>query len=311
VTDRFPYLGAPVGDLLGRRSLLPFADLAGVPWIGVCRLDAGRTVAEPIPPGTTLEALEPGLVANLCARPAAWRTLRTHGIDDTPTMIALEGDPLAAERVLDYAFLRAGQKLLHASHMAVAIPRRGLILARNAKIDDWDHWEAFTSWVDELYRTATEADRLTRRVFSVRKGELTGVIFAEPPEGHPRREITQVDDEPWVSRTTVLDDTTGRTALHLVVGVTSVADLRRTVGAAFARYAPEMRDEDDFGGEIRFVVLDDRLPRSGDVLRAVAELQVSLNEAARALASDVPLRVVMQYGGHPPGTRVSTPKPTA
>ncbi len=70
-------------------------------------------------------------LANLKKRPAHWRLETFQGDADTTLTYALcDDDVLAAEHVLDKSFLLQATRLLHMPpQVAVAVPRRGLLVA--------------------------------------------------------------------------------------------------------------------------------------------------------------------------------------
>lgn len=85
---------------------------------------------ESLPPGVTREAIEGEALRNLCRRPATW--VRRGG------MLACSRDFLAAERLLDRAFMREAARQLDRRHGALiaGIPSRGTLLVR--ALDDTD-----------------------------------------------------------------------------------------------------------------------------------------------------------------------------
>lgn len=298
--DLLPWLEPLPLDPASRRPLLAMTDLAAVPWVGFARDEPGGPVAAELPPNALREEIEAAAVARLARRPARWDVLRARGVTGVPSMLAFEGDSFAAERILDASFLREAEARL-GTPIAVAVPRRGVLLARSGTVDDdWDEWEAFVTWVDQLHRGAGDA-RLSPLVFSAADGEVTGLILrSDSTETTWLREPVGFDPEdPWVSRVMVLDDATGRTSLHVLVGATGIDELRRAVVGAFHRFLPQALADDDFGGELRFVALTEFLPDRPEVHAAVAELQAQLNAtiAGSTRSWPVSVRVIVQYGG--------------
>jgi hypothetical protein len=289
-----PYLADPhAPPRPGWRRLVGQGDLTDVPWVGLCAL-VGNT-AIPLDGGDA--ETEAAAMRALGHRAARWTVLRARGVLGLATLLSFESDPLACERILDVSFMREASMRLDSDDLSVAVPRRGVLVARSADTTDHAEWEAFVAWVDELHRVAGE-ERLTPLLFGVRKGEVVGVMeVPHTSETTWRREpVGAATHDPRVSRVVVTDHATGTHALHVMVACTDVGEVRRAVTAALHRFLPQMRADDDFGGEIRFLVLADFLPDTPEVTAAMATLRNDLLTEADALSvPGRPLTVALDW----------------
>lgn len=156
------------------RPLLPAPDIPEIPFVALCYLMGdGRMFAGPerlTMLGCTRQQIDAEAVANLSRMAADWDVKEFPGM----RMAVFQGDLLAAEHVLDVDFMKRGGGLLGAdSGLAVAIPRRGIIMATD--IQDREGAARLMTAARTVFSEAGE-EGITPLLFLVMHGILIGVV---------------------------------------------------------------------------------------------------------------------------------------
>lgn len=124
--------------------------------------------------GKTVKDFEAEALANVALRPASWGVLEP---GPGAKMIVCTDDYLAAERVLDPAFLRKGHELLGDKSMVVGIPCRGQLCATPlaAFTSNSPHARTFVTLVQKMHAGAGEV-AITPWLFLVIDGSLNSIL---------------------------------------------------------------------------------------------------------------------------------------
>ena len=119
--------------------------------------------------------LEREALANLRRREASWQELRLElGGFKNLRMLAAADDVLAAERILDPAFLEEAQRQLRAPGLFVGIPRRAFLVV-TAFDTIVERCHAFGAVVATQFQGA-ESDPITPLLFTAKNGRLVGTV---------------------------------------------------------------------------------------------------------------------------------------
>lgn len=236
-----------------------------IPWIGFGR-DQPHSFAflqrsAPEEMGKSLERIEREAVRNLRLRAATWQPLDVKmGWFKTLRMLVCGDDFLAAERILEPGFMKQAQATLKARGLLVGIPRRGFLIVTNAE-QAADRLQAFAVMVSTQYHRAESAP-ISPVVFAMKDGAIVGMVEAAaeagapsvpdsledaPPEGDPA--------EPYLATMVLLDDSTGRERIDIMVGGEDFERLANRVIAAVAQGLTNHGRRPEFGGEVRVMVL--------------------------------------------------------
>ncbi len=149
-----------------------------VPWVALGYDEPGAFLfleRDAPPAGRTLDALETEAVGNLQKRPARWQDLELDlgGFKRLRMLVASE-DALAAERILDQAFLLEAQRRLDAPGLLVGIPRRGFLVA-TALDNNVERVHTFGAVAATQFQGG-ESDPLSPALFTVRGGRVAGLV---------------------------------------------------------------------------------------------------------------------------------------
>jgi hypothetical protein len=162
---------------------------------------------------------------------------------------------------------------------------------------------AFVALIANLHQTSTrDKAPISPRVFTVQDGKLIGFIEAEGAAqlGRDRAEeqLKEEDDKLYVKG--LVAERNGRKELHLLIGSDDVSLLRRSVVPHFLGAVRSVRDDHDFGGVVKVVVMDNMTPDGPEICEAVSFLNERLRgiavESHMQTASGQPLQVSVQYG---------------
>lgn len=105
---------------------------------------------------------------NLSTRPATWQTLG-------PGILACADDYLAAERILDRAFLQKAQAMLGEEDLVVGVPARGQLCATGFKAFSTQNGRMFAKLVEGMFKQSGELG-LSPWPFAVLKGSLNSIL---------------------------------------------------------------------------------------------------------------------------------------
>ncbi len=179
-------------------SLCPCRPLLGhtsedIPWLayGTMNYDTFELVTLEKAGGRSQEDLEAEAVPHLLEVRPSWKVVQQRkkflGLQAKPSVLAIEDDPRAAERILDPELLKTAETILECKLLAVGIPVRGLLMCASA--EHHDEMPSFLRWVEKNYKKASGATPITDRVFLVRQGVIIGT--AQPgraPESRRAKE---------------------------------------------------------------------------------------------------------------------------
>lgn len=165
-------MGAPMRSLFSTEMVHRYVNAASV---NLTRTPGGWSVIERGP--GLFGLLRRPLV--LAAEPSTEIPLRAASIEgpDGGVAVAELGVPLdlTAERILDRELLREAQERLQADRLALAVPRRGVLMAHPADPRDLVEVVRFQERTIELYGRAG-SHALSPLLFAVAGGELLGVL---------------------------------------------------------------------------------------------------------------------------------------
>jgi len=169
------------------RPLIVGPKLPGIPWVMIVHLIP--TPGSPAPSraflrkervdqlGKTVKDFEAEALANVALRTATWEV-----VEPSPgaKMLTCTDDYLAAERILDPAFLRKGHGMLGEKSMVVGIPCRGQLCATPlaAFTQGAAHARTFKMLVEHLHAGAGET-AIAPWLFLVIDGTLNSILEVE------------------------------------------------------------------------------------------------------------------------------------
>lgn len=209
---------------------------------------------------TTREALERQALKNLRQRPVAWEPLDVDAPNGTKFRgLVCHDDFLAAEHILDRAFMLEAQRRLNASRLFVGVPRRGMLLCTNGEQDAIREAVFGTLVAEEFSRG--ESAVISPLLFAVQDGAIVGLIetYAETivPGGAPNG--VQPSDEsdenaPYLSAMVVGNDR-GTEDVKLMVGGDDAERLARDMQYSFVSLLHKHMPRPEFSGHMTIVVL--------------------------------------------------------
>ncbi len=128
--------------------------------------------------GKTVGDFEKEALHNLALRPASWKV-------ESPIpnvkIASVTDDYLAAERILDPAFLAKGQALLGSNHLLVGVPGRHRLYATalDEVMKDKTALLAFKLWNESEFATSGDA-KTTPHLFMVLGGKINSIAEIAP-----------------------------------------------------------------------------------------------------------------------------------
>jgi hypothetical protein len=126
--------------------------------------------------GKTVRDFESEALHNVAMRPASWSQTKLGGLP----VAGSTDDYLAAERILDPAFLQEAHRRVADTILLVGIPRRGELYATSLSraMADPEKALAFSMVIDKMFHEAGEIG-ITRWSFLVTEGRITSVAEFE------------------------------------------------------------------------------------------------------------------------------------
>ncbi|HSN29547.1 MAG TPA: hypothetical protein VLT45_24835 [Kofleriaceae bacterium] len=168
------------------------------------------------PAAAPAEQLDAPALENLRARPATWElvAIKVGWFKKVRYLICVD-DFLAAERILDAAFLTAAQRQLGAKLLAVGIPRRGMLMVCDGA--DRQTLRRFNAAVAGQYYRA-ESPPITTTIFAAVDGKLIGHLdddddVTDEQVEHEEDEDADTDRDGVYVQTLTLDAPGGRRAV--------------------------------------------------------------------------------------------------
>ncbi len=286
--------------------LIPSQDLPGMPWLafGYDRPYTFEFIAKSNPEQKTslsqIKLMEQAALRNLRARPASWEA-ETLTLDhrDSLQILVCANDFLAAERIIDAAFMEQAHQQLKAKRLAIGIPYRGILLATNADQSD-TKIKQFAALIAAQYHQGQSAP-ITPLSFILEQGKIIGLIQGMEETGNVTSEANiQNDSEPYISILIVQNDNTGLEGIHILAGGDDLDLLRQRIIGAFVQVIQHLPERDQFGGEIKVIIIPDLTPQMKSLDDALAHLESHLQgisaEIPLDLPQDTPLNISIQYG---------------
>lgn len=277
--DILPLLKPADWELRDKMVCRPLAELGtrGLPLVayGWDRPNTFEMLGLDHPAAAPAAQLDGPALAHLRARPASWETIAIKvGWFRKVRFLVCGDDFLAAERILDTAFLTAAQRQLGAKLLAVGIPRRGLLMVCDG--GDKQTLRRFCAAVAGQYHRG-ESPTITPTIFAAVDGTLVGHL----DDGGIAADVRDKLDE---DADTDLDGDTGdtdRDGVYVQTLTLDVAGTRRAVicagGEPLELLEARIRHE-----------LATMLGRYGSAIRAEVQIIPDLNARSPALDSWMP-----------------------
>lgn len=245
--------------------------------------------------GRYLDDIEREAVVNLGKRSASWQPTKVKlGFFKRLTILACGDDFLAAERILDTAFMREAQRQLQARGLLVGIPRRGLLLAIDGE-QGVKGAGPFATMVSAQFHGGESAP-ISPAVFGMKDGEIVGVVGAAAEVGRSLAEEEEDGEAPYIGSIVTKDPETGLESVRLVATGEDFDKLAQGVLGAVAAVANEHGSRPEFSGEVRVILRARWAPELAkeNVVRLEAHLQ-GLGAEVGPLGTGRPLRFAVEY----------------
>ena len=253
--------------------------------------------------------IEQAALRNLRARKASWKAEqislgRTHSLH-----LAVCGDDfLAAERILDPDFMRLAHSLLRAEKLAVAVPRRGVLLATNARQPE-EFLSRFAAAVSAEFYSAHSAP-ISPVTFIVADGQIVGMITGLEESARDATRAQAPDAEVYCSALVVRRPETHMVAVEILVGGAVLESVTQAAQNALVQMAGKLADEGAFGGKVVVLLIPDLTPRTQTLEEDMTSIAVYLAGFAAEVGLKTrrgdPLRVSVRYGAPDPGPGTGT-----
>lgn len=259
-----------------------------------------------------LSLIEQAAIRNLKMRPVFWtrQEFNFGGLGALEVLVCSE-DFLAAERILDSSFMQQAHRQLNAEMLAVGIPRRGLMIAVNAK-QSKEMVARFAGAISAQYHRADSAP-ITPTVLVVTEGNVVGAVKGMEEAGKRMAEAEeQESSEVYISTMASVNDKTGVATLHILAGSEHFDKMASSILRAFVGGTQKLMQR---GGEfnIEVIIIPDITPDSSGLRENMAALEERLRgvaaEAGIRTESGKLLEIHIMYG-HEAWGSPTTPGPT-
>jgi hypothetical protein len=289
------------------RPLMPDVDHPHIPWVGFGYDHPHSFAFVPDESGTmrrNLAVIERRAIENLRRSPAKWEVSTTRrGRFRAPQRLLICAQHFfAAEHILLPEFLRAGASLIRASRLLVGVPRRGLMVALDARLPE-TALAQFGMYVSVEYYEAQTAP-ISPLPFLVDDGRLVGLMHGHEEAGRAVAEQQRAQDEArsdlvmqglWARSDPASDAET----LIVIAGSADLDRLDDALRGAFPQLLSNCLHHDPFGGEIRVIIHDQLTPDSDDLRARMITWSDKFNGIAAdlvAIGERDPIRVSVVYG---------------
>jgi uncharacterized protein YtpQ (UPF0354 family) len=256
--------------------------------------------AKDLPGGNTPENLaqvEAAAVNNLRKRPGAWHVERVEVGGDTLAIAICTDDFLAAERVLDKAFMMEAHRLLEGETLVAGIPRRGALLATKME-QPRELIGRFAGAVSAQFHRG-DSPPISPLLFAVQGGVVVG--YGKGAEDSGKAAAQEGEADIFISdRVMVVKEANSdRTFIEFVAGGKDLEGLARRVQDAILQVAAHYREDEKFGGQIHVRFVPDLTPEA-EMRRAMPSIEAHYNgvlrEAGVKTAGGEPVEVQLRYG---------------
>jgi hypothetical protein len=284
-----------------------------VPWVAL-GYDHPHTFEflnrEQAPAESTPSELERDAIRNLRKRAATWQELDVKlGWFKKLKMLVAIDDFLAAERILDTAFLLEAQRKLGAPGLFVGIPRRSFLVV-TAVDTNVEKVQAFGVVAATQFQSGESAP-ITPALFTTRNGQIVGTLDAVAKALVPPEKMTgasaepgetaddgdddeAAEDEPYVSGMVVADKA-GNEELVIMAGGDDSEKLARALVNALASSMSRHMASPKFSGRIKVVILGMTPPDVKAQMPSVEQHLKGILAEVGGKHPDRPLSLTMEY----------------